>query len=268
LILDGYKRYSATTDEDVLLDCVRRLPAKTRARFLLTPAGFIDFSWPANWVGHSGWQSRETDLVPLIRAAEQAVHEAVTPAVCKAALDVVDYLVLGADGAAGRGWPYAQMVAIYDVRAERIVHWSGKSFPTSTQEGDLVQFLPVDSHAAILGEDRVLLLDCHDLAVFSPYGAATSRRLERQTRRAEMRQLVSTFGPTLVLHLTHTMDTLRTWRDSWNELRSLAPTIRSWATGILYYRDGNPPRQSLEVVLEGSSYPRRAELDVLTGWAD
>jgi hypothetical protein len=127
------------------------------------------------------------------------------------------------------------------------------------QEGSLVQVTQLDTHLQHLAGERVLVLGCHDLNMFSPRGKATQRRGgPRSERCAAMRNLARDFRPTVVLHHPHQTDSPNTWRGAWAGLRAALPTVEAWASGITYRHDGGKCRASLAKVLkatQGGSVP-------------
>lgn len=281
LVTSPYRPVLQSTKTGQLIGCLDQLPCRTRTRFLLTPAGFLEFLWPSGWDGSSGWQEQPVDVDALLGAADTVVNATVTPSVLAAAQGKVDYLVVGIDGRSADGYHaqqprHAEFVYVYDLAHGRIVHRTGKSFPTSSQADMLVHFLPIEFHGTVLGGERVLLLVCHDLAAYSARGAGTEVHGGPRSTRTAIREFVRTFDPTVVLHLVHAIDSLTTWHHPRHLLLNEdALNVKVWETGVNFARydqytcvlidprDGS--RDNPGPVLAGSSCPYRPELDVLIG---
>ena len=237
-----------------------RWPGK--AMFAVTPGGFIVAPFPCPWKGESGWESGTDDFEALVEHAEEVVGEVLTPKVLGAATGRTKFLTLGLDLNDRSGKrkmdrksreTHAELVAIVDVEKGAAVQWTGKSYPTSWQEGTLVQETNLTSHRFECGEQRVLVLGCHDLNMFSGRAWANmTTRNRRHTRSKEMRDLTGDFEPTMILHHPHSTDSPRIWATAWGGARAFLPEIDDqrhvWASGIGYYNDEEEPRGTLHDV--------------------
>lgn len=183
------------------------------AMFTVTPGGFIKAPFPKGCNGVPGWDSRPEDFRSLVPHARNALDEVLTPQVLDAARGRTDFLTLGVDlnDASGkrkmdrkaRG-THAELVAIVDVERGEAVQWTGKSWPVAWQERTLVQETDLNSHLFRCGAERILVLGCHDLNMFSE--RARSRMLpgtDRHRRSKMMKKLVKEFDPTMSLHHPH-----------------------------------------------------------------
>jgi len=165
----------------------------------------------------------------------------------------VDILAIGVDIAPDPTTKtYAELVALFDIKTRK-VSFTGKSLPRSNQR-TLVRFADLSTHFIRVGGERVLVLGCHDLNIFSPRGRGVQRpHGQLQQLRQEMDERVRRFQPTIVLQLPHGTDTPGTWRAAWRFLNASCESIRAWASGISYFRtDGTTPRASLARVLTGT----------------
>jgi hypothetical protein len=190
-------------------------------------------------------------MFPLVVEAQRYISRVVTERVCRAARGKADVLTIGIDLADDDSEEQAELVAILDVAKRRVVRWTGKSYPTARQERTLVHVVDLDSHLLKVADERVLVLGCHDLNMFSPRARANQARYgARWLRCREMRQNVVRFEPTVVLHHPHTTDTPNTWRMPWLSLARELPTIRVWASGIAYFSSGGKRRAPLARVLD------------------
>ena len=229
------------------------------ATFAVTPGGFVKAPFPDDWEGMRGWDSREEDFRALVCHAGKAVDEVLTPQVLDAARGRAEFLTLGVDlnDKSGKGkmegkarGTHAELVAIVDVERGEPVRWTGKSYPVSWQEGTLVQEVDLASHLFRCATERVLVLGCHDLNMFSARAKANMTPGSRRHRRTRhMRKLTREFGPTMILHHPHSTDSPRIWGTAWSGAREFLPREgserRVWASGIGYYRGEGKRRGTL-----------------------
>ena len=237
-----------------------RWPGK--AMFAVTPGGFLVSPFPSPWKGGCGWASCADDFQALVKRSKKVVRDVLTPEVLSAARGRTQFLTLGVDlndssgkrkmDQTSRG-PHAELVAIVDVEKGTVVQWTGKSYPTSWQEGTLVQEVNLNSHLLDCGTERVLVLGCHDLNMFSPRARANmTSGTPRHTRSEAMTNLTRAFEPTIILHHPHSTDSPRIWATPWSGAREFLPDSdhrrHVWASGIGFYRDGKAPRGTLHDV--------------------
>ena len=233
------------------------------ALFAVTPGGFVKAPFPDDWKGKRGWDSRAEDFRALVSHMWTAVAEVLTPQVLDAARGRADFLTLGVDlnDRSGKGKmegkareTHAELVAIVDVERGETVHWTGKSYPVSWQDSTLVQEADVASHLFQCRTERVLVLGCHDLNMFSPRAKANMSAGSRRHRRSrQMRKLTREFWPTMILHHPHSTDSPRVWSTAWSGAREFLPRRRGarhvWVSGIAHYRHGGKRRGALSDVL-------------------
>jgi len=251
VVVNGETTDDPAVAEAMLLEVLNeRWPKDRHVRFLTTPGGFIRSGWPRGWSGLTAWESRPKDVASLIPAAERVLNRVVTKRVRVAAKGKADVLTIGVDLSADPEPEQAEFVAVVDVRAGTLVRWTGKSYPTSGQEQTLVQVADLDTHLLQIAGERVLVLGCHDLNMFSPRGRAnqTPQGLRRK-RCDEMVAKVRRFRPTVVLQHPHTTDTPNIWRMPWLSLQAAFPSVKSWASAIGYHNWNGRPRAPLERVL-------------------
>jgi hypothetical protein len=120
---------------EMLRDIFAAWPKEVHAQFMNTSGGFLEAPLPRNWKGIHGWASVETgDFQSLVPVAEARVNRMITPEIRALARGKVDYLTLGIDvmdtqAESPLTRPHAEMVAVYDVKQGKVVHWTGKSYP-------------------------------------------------------------------------------------------------------------------------------------------
>ena len=232
------------------------------ALFAVTPGGFVQAPFPRDWIGRRGWSSRPEDFRALVRHARSAIDEVLTPEVLDAARGRAQFLTLGVDltdrsgkrkmDRKARG-THAELVAIVDVERGVSVQWTGKSYPVSWQERTLVQEADLSSHLFRCADERVLVLGCHDLNMFSARSQKNQKAgSERQRRSERMRSLARSFRPTIILHHPHSTDSPRIWSTAWSGARELLRGMRGvrhlWVSGIAYYNGDGKPRGELSGV--------------------
>lgn len=252
IVVQGENPGDPAAAEATLLDVLtRRWPPGARVKFLIAPGGFVRSGWPRNWSGYASWQSRPADIADLVTAAERVIRRTVTKRVFVAAAGKVDVLTIGIDLSAAPDPEHVELVAVFDVQAAKLARWTGKSYPTSGQEKNLVQVADLDTHLLSIAGERVLVLGCHDLNMFSPRGRANQDPLGVRRKRCDtMAAKVQLFQPSIVLQHPHFTDTPNIWRLPWLSLQRAIPTVKAWASGICYYNRKGRPRASLTQVLE------------------
>ena len=249
--------------QEALLEAFRSNQWRGEATFAATPGGFVQAPFSQEYDGECGWHSRSGDFEALFEHAQKVVDDVVTRKVLNAARGRAEFLTLGldlnSDGGKGkmsknsRGI-HAELVAIVEMTTGKVVRWTGKSYPTTWQENALVQQVDLESHLFRCGGERVLVLGCHDLNMFSNRAyAAQNPNGPRRKRCDEMRKLVTNFMPTMILHHPHFTDSPRIWSTPWSGARrflSRQPGKQHvWASGIAYHRENGTPRGDLHDVL-------------------
>lgn len=251
LVLKGEPKPDAAAD--ILHDAFAQWPKHLKTTILATPGGFTEAPWPQNWQGNKGWQSQPRDMDNIIlEAAESAVNRVMTKDVLKAARGKADYITLGIDLVSEKGMkaPHMELVAVFDVKKGKVAGWTGKSFPTGTQENHLVQVADLNSHCFILGNERVLVLGCNDLNLFSPRVMANASPHGRRGKMSrQMQAIAKAFRPTMILQHPHATDTPNIWRVTWKHTERLFTNLKTWASAIRYYNPNGTPRKPLESVL-------------------
>jgi len=193
----------------------------------------------------------------LLAKAEQAVRTVMTKEVVDKLRPHVDYVTLGVDTKKDRvsttdnyvAEPHAELVCLLDLRTGA-VHWTGKSYPTSQQERQIVRFPDLASHFVTLDDGSVMILGCHDLSMYSPRGQAVAGGWRKEIA-TQFRSLAALEKPVAVLHHPHTTVKVGTWRQQWTRLAQELPgAVDCIGTGAYSYRDGGwDTRDGLKDVL-------------------
>lgn len=223
------------------------------ATFAVMPGGLIRSKLPRDYGGGRGWCSRKRDLDKLIPHAEAAVAAVVQGDVLKNAKRRTRFLTLGVDlngerdkeeriqgdhdcrRSCAQACTHSELVAVLDTESGKVVHWTGKSHPTKGQQHTLVHVKDLRTHFLEIGSERLLLLGCHDLHLFSGRGRPSKNGLTpKEKRRRRMRKLACKFEPTMILHHPHSTYSRYVWSGAWGKTRKTLPTARIWASGIAF----------------------------------
>ena len=260
-----------------------------KATFAITPGGFIRAPMPRSYSGNRGWDSRKRDLDDLIPHAQAAVDAVMRGKIRKAARRRTRFLTLGVDlngdrnkeeriggdhtcrRNCPRSCTHAELVAVFDTNSGRVVHWTGKSYPTKRQQHTLVQVKDLDTHFLELGSRRLLLLGCHDLHLYSRRGRKSNGTpTPKEKRRRDMRRRARKFKPMAVLHHPHSTYSPRIWSGAWGATRKTLPTAKVCASGIAFCGNPKPvrrwkPWQTLDATLAATASGIRISDVVIRG---
>ncbi len=251
IVVEGSPATSPRAASEILLEAFDRWPASGRATFTLTPGGFLCGEFPAQWSGNLGWNSSARELDSLVSSARPLVAACLTKNVLAHARPRTKFITLGVDLISKTA--QAELIAIIDCGSGEIIRWTGKSYPTASQERSLFHVADIDSHLLEIAGERVLILGCHDLNMFSARARANqSPNGLRRVRCDEMARAVRRFKPTVVLQHPHSTDTPNIWRMPWACIARDYPSIHTYASGISYFSWHDKPRRPLNDVLDGT----------------
>jgi hypothetical protein len=250
--------------ERVLLRTFASWPDELSAKIVITPGGFLNVTAPADLFGSAGGFSAVSDIREAQQVAEEALQLVLTPRVLKAAHGKTEAITIGVDIEAKEDSRHAELVAFVRMEDGAIIRWTGKSYPTGFQENTLIHETNLGSHCLHFGGERVLILGCHDLNMFSPRGYANQDPDgKRRVRCERMRAIVARFRPTAILQHPHTTDSDRIWLLPWSALNKLyEASLEDWASGICFYRRGGS-RRNLAQVLAATRSPSREGLEFI-----
>ena len=253
------------------------------ATVTVTPGGFVRARLPRNYDGDRGWDSKKRDLRRLIPYAEEAIDGVIRGDILRLARERTRFLTLGVDlngerhkeerirddhccrPTCPRSCTHAELVAVLDTAAGKMVHWTGKSYPVKEQQHSLVHVKDLRSHLLKIGSERLVVLGCHDLFLFIDRGRQSENGpTPKEMRRQRMQELAGEFKPTMILHHPHSTYSPRIWASPWGAARRALPTARIWASGIAFC--GNPePRHLWETwqTLEATRFATASQDTVL-----
>jgi hypothetical protein len=252
------------TLERWLFRSIEHIKAKKQTtKFLITPGGFSLGAFPDNWNKGLGWQSSEGCLELLLPYAIPVADQVISERVIKAAKNTVKYITLNVDLRAETTAAHAELVAVFDVNARKIVGWTGKSYPTMKQENKMVHITNPATHLFDLGEDRAIILGCHDLNIFNGRARANQKvGGPRHKRCQEMLECFQDFNPTHVIQHPHGTDTWKSWNASWRQVNKTFPGA-SWASAITYAAGSGKCRAPLKEVLSRTHHEGSKALNVV-----
>ena len=234
----------------------------SRVLFSVTPGGFLQGRMPPEYGGLAGWHSRPCDFRSLIPTAEKAIWEVLDKDTCAKLRERAHFLTVGVDlvpeGESKKGGgtgTRAELVAVVDLDERVVVRWTGRSYPESGQEERVLVREPcLKSHMLCMARQRLLVLGCHDLNMFSARAQDRAKGKRHQCWR-EMVDISCRFGPTMAFHHPHQTDDVRTWKQGWTGLLQCAQKNATYASGIAYFPDlprHHKARHPLEDVLRST----------------
>lgn len=254
--------YGGVRQARSLLDAVcDEWPKGQRTRILVTSGGFLSFEWPPNITRAEVDDNRDPDpsaVAALFAEADIAVNALLGGSLRSRLLHCTDAIAIGVDSFKTQVSIssecikdlHVELVYFLDLRTNKFCR-TGKTYPTTGQEGGLVRITDVASHFATLDGDSVFFLGCHDLNAFSPRGNSRVKQRWRKEVIRGLRQAVKQRAPRIVVHLPHTTDSRRIWQASWNKLVETAGSVDFYASAGRYH-NSDGPRGTLDSVLQAT----------------
>jgi hypothetical protein len=242
---------------DVLRSFVKENYPDTRFEFIVTPGGFLRFLWPEEfieWIDVDTANSRK-NLQIFYKSAEKAIDtffKLLDRRTFQRLKEIADYITIGIDSGNKNNGQHIELVAVYDLKREKVIRWTGKFYPTESQKNRLIRIVDLKTHFVKLNRNRVVILGCHDLNVFHPRGqASASPKGWKKRTSTKFRKLCRNFKPDVILQHPHTTDSPMIWNPAWRTIERELPCVKHFASGIKYCdHDFGPPRGSLDKVLE------------------
>lgn len=227
---------------------------KKTYEFILTPGGFLTFEFPESLQYDLDIVKAERRYVSILQKEANAVivsfFESLNPATFKKLKDTADYFTIGIDGFNRTNYQHIELVAIYDLQKEKVIIWTGKFYPTEGQKKELIKINDLETHFVELNYQKVVILGCHDLNVFSPRGQATANPYGWKKQLADrFKTQCKKFKPEIILQHPHTTDTPNIWNLAWRTVERELPYVKHFASGIKYY-NSNGVRSDIDKVLE------------------
>jgi len=255
----------------LLIDICRQWPPGCKVRYLITCGGFLQFSWPfAPVMGRTG-RPALTSPNTLISVAQKCCDSLLHDNLVRRLTECTRYLTLGVDSeeeSSNQRKPHVELVGLFDLEQQNW-HWTGKSYPRGDQVAGLVQITDLRTHFVDLEGERVMILGCHDLNMFSNRAKATTKKEWRSKISRDILTLAKKNEPTRVIQHPHTTDSVRNWATAMSGLWKSVPTVREFASAGKWYRKnkwGLPeePRSPLQKVLETTKLGQT--IDIIVRW--
>ena len=224
--------------------------------FVITPGGFLSFEFPYELEDYdTDIENIDKKQLKLIqaKAEEKIAHffSRLKNDDFQKLKEIADYFTIGIDGSNETGSKSIELITIYNLKEEKTIRWTGKFYPTEYQKRSLIKFNSLDSHFIELNDQKVMILGCHDLNVYSPRGQAMTKPGSYKRQVSEIfRSKCEKFKPDIILQHPHTTDTPNTWNAAWRKVEKDLPNVKHFASGIKYFNWDDEARDSLENVLE------------------
>jgi len=220
--------------------------------FLITTGAFLRFKWPESHPPVGNVIHPNIEAVNALREVANSDIDSLLTSERKSRLAKhTRYLTIGIDSR--NGLYQIEFVCVVDLQTN-VRKWTGKSYPDTRQERQLIRITDLSSHFLQLNNRSVLVLGCHDLHIFNNRWGSRESMLSkwRIESRSEMLQLSEIQQPTVVLQHPHSADSCGTWRMGWSGLVEKIKSVKIFASAGLYYNDGNPCRNSLNEILQAT----------------
>jgi len=233
---------------------VTRFYGKNHFEFIITAGGFLTFKFPESLrYGISIPYVEKYQIQAFHHEADETINafiKLLSPPTFKQLQDIADYFTIGIDGYNPVNKQKIELVGVYDLRNEIVIRWTGKFYPTEQQKHDLIKITDLNSHFIELNNQKVVILGCHDLNVYSPRGqAAANPEGWRRKISDKFKKLCKEFNPDIILQHPHTTDTPNIWNAAWSTLEKELPSVKHFASGI-NYSNKKGVRAKLDAVLQ------------------
>jgi hypothetical protein len=223
-----------------------------RLSVLQTPGGFLYDFQDLKRIS-SGVNATLENFIAVTENAQHAVDRLLDDRLKEILLEKTDFLTIGLDvfDIHGKSEKQAELVGTYDTLNKKIIHWTGKSYPTLDQENSLIYCTKLETHFQKINDIPVMILGCHDLNLFSPRSrASVSKGSFRDKTISEIQTLSDRFKPHVVLQHPHFTDSPNIWQPGWSGIKRWVPSARIYSSGIHYAnREGKHPRKPLQTIL-------------------
>mgnify|MGYP000881678212 CR=1 FL=1 len=233
---------------------VSRFYGKSHFEFIITAGGFLTFKFPEGIrYGISIPYVEKYQVQVFQHEADKAINTFIRllpTATFRQLQEIADYFTIGIDGYNPFDKQKIELVGVYDLKNENVIRWTGKFYPTEQQKHDLIKITDLNSHFIELNHQRLLLLGCHDLNVYSPRGQAAANPEGWRRKIADRFKMhCKEFMPEIVIQHPHTTDTPKIWNAAWSELVRELPSVNHFVSGI-NYSNKNGVRGNLNDVLQ------------------
>lgn len=233
-----------------VLDAVFQVwPREVRASVLLAPGGFLSFPWPHR-ITRSELPDRfepPLSILKELRTAARDMYAKCIEPLSSELAERTDVLSMGVDAFSDHDELGVELIVSRGSGTGR-EFWSGKVYPTVSQQASLVRYTDIPSHFATIAGLRTLILGCHDLKIFDPRAQAVAGQRRQRIMRSFIAE-AKRFCPEQVLQHPHSTDSPAIWRNAWKHLLRTLPTVQAYASAGVYSDCGAKPRRPLSRVL-------------------
>jgi hypothetical protein len=248
-------------------------PKDVRAKYFITCGGFLSFPLP-NHLKRKARKSlalcSEENIREIREGASRVVIELMSGGLRERLAEHTDFVTIGIDSEKTEisttqtpiKQTHAELVFLIGLK-DNEYFFTGKSYPTTNQQRTLLRISDLSSHfPGIPGSPQLMILGCHDLAIFSPRSENAKGR--RRALRDSFREIAKMKKPSIVLQHPHTADSVWTWKAMWNKMEEMLPSVRLYAGAGRYYNKSEKQRSSLESVLVNTK--RGASIDFIVNY--
>jgi hypothetical protein len=210
----------------IINDVLKTWPRGLKTRYLLTAGGFLSFQWPKDVFPVDPARPRPSEIRLLEGAAVGACRTILTTRLRKRLAKIADYVSLGADSRRDDDKSRTvELVLLFDLHSPH--YWiTGKSYPTGAQENRLVRQNDLSTHLVTSGRNKILLLGCHDLNMFSGRALKNCNQHGWRIRKInKMRKTAHHFAPNVVLQHPHYTHSPHSWGTALGGLAQLLPNV-------------------------------------------
>lgn len=241
IVNENRMRFTVREGRKALSKCITELKNKNeKAKYLITPGGFLGVNLPKIKNMKPGWNTDPKDIKACASVAESIVYSVMNKKMTDLAQNTVSYITFGIDSNDDIDTNHVELVIVYDVKGKSVDGFTGKSYPILDQEKTLLRVSNVQSHFFKHGKDKVLVLGCHDLNLFSPrVKARICKGKERYKVVKEFERASKLFSPNIVLHHPHITDSSRIWALGWSGVRKQFGKNIEYASALRMKRNGN-----------------------------
>jgi hypothetical protein len=187
----------------------------------------------------------EKAVSTLLAEAENCARHVFSEGLSDKLRQFTDYITLGIDSSKEKisttqnyiGQLHVEFVFLVDLRNDEL-YWTGKSYPTSSQQNGLVRISNLKTHFFDLDVGDVMVLGCHDLTIFNP--RSKNARGWREQINQNFKKMANISNPICVLHHPHTTVKRRTWLNAWNYMTKELHSVKCYAGAGRYYEADRP----------------------------
>jgi hypothetical protein len=271
IAIDGAWRGDGRFAKKLLDDIVRQWPSGVQVHCISTCGAFLTFDWPEKMPYQADNRFPDNEAIETLDGvARKRVQNLLDGGLRQRLAKFSKYLTVGIDSFKSKISStdnyipdnHAELVYIVNLQTSEM-QMTGKSYPTTNQEGGLLRILDLDSHFAKLDGVPTMVLGCHDLTMFNARSDAKATGWRLKVKN-DFKSCAMKHKPRWVLHHPHTTVNPRTWSMAWSGVLSELPSVASYlGTGCYSYLDKNGlNRKPFQSVLDSTKSSDIADIVV------